>query len=506
MDPSPVENFDFDYEGDLEAHYELEKNNGIKVSQKIPSSPPFSPINCSKDKNRFLNRLDKPKQDVSAPATRINNIAIEGLSSQYKKRRRELDYSLENSLNKKKKEGISFFTDKNIEKNQIEEDRELKIIEKILNVRKHAHICNTHGRRNDSSRLKFIYKHKLENISNLLPKWPFIKLLGRNKSRIYVRFHSENFELEQIDNAKKQCYDRDVFPKNIKQQLWSDAQSFLSQKIKKSLEEESAYKTSFQSIKSETSWTEKYKPTKYHELLSDESCNRRLLKWLKLWDNVVFSKPICCKTKHSNDEIQRKNMNSFNKKTGKFEYRAELKNELDELNYPIQKVVLLAGEPGLGKTTLAHCVAKYAGYESIEINASNDRTSESFREMLENTQIQNVFSVERRPNLLIFDEIDGAPTSSIELLIRFVSSTPKFGKENKNNFRRKIRRPIICICNDLYATSLRQLRAIAYVIIIPPIESTKLVKRLWYICLEQHLKTNISTLYSLTEKTSNDIR
>ena len=38
---------------------------------------------------------------------------------------------------------------------------------------------------------------------------------------------------------------------------------------------------------------------------------------------------------------------------------------------------------GLGKTTLAHVVAKHAGYNVVEMNASDDRSIEAFKVKLE---------------------------------------------------------------------------------------------------------------------------
>ena len=43
--------------------------------------------------------------------------------------------------------------------------------------------------------------------------------------------------------------------------------------------------------------------------------------------------------------------------------------DLDEYNRPKIKVALISGPPGLGKTTLAHIIAKRAGYNFIEMNA-----------------------------------------------------------------------------------------------------------------------------------------
>jgi len=44
-------------------------------------------------------------------------------------------------------------------------------------------------------------------------------------------------------------------------------------------------------------WVQKYKPNRYLDLLSDESTNRMLLQWLKIWDKVVFNKEVKKKKK-----------------------------------------------------------------------------------------------------------------------------------------------------------------------------------------------------------------
>ena len=42
---------------------------------------------------------------------------------------------------------------------------------------------------------------------------------------------------------------------------------------------------------------------------------------------------------------------------------------------PEKKILILYGPPGTGKTTLAHVLAKQAGYQPAEINASDERST-----------------------------------------------------------------------------------------------------------------------------------
>lgn len=259
-------------------------------------------------------------------------------------------------------------------------------------------------------------------------------------------------------------------------------------------------------------WVEKYKPRRYMDLLSDESTNKSILSWLKMWDKVVFGREPRKKIEQNSGTF-----NTFNKKTGRFETNGgwkkrskhNLNTDFDENGRPMQKIALLCGPPGIGKTTLAQTIARHAGYVVREVNASDDRNPDSFRLTLENgTQMTSVLNEDKRPNCIILDEIDGAPQASIEFLIRFVQGVilEKGKKKGDKTSKFILKRPIICVCNDMYAPALRQLRQCAFVVNFPQIDSTRLAERLFTIAKKESVKTDMSTLLSLAEKTGNDIR
>ncbi len=143
--------------------------------------------------------------------------------------------------------------------------------------------------------------------------------------------------------------------------------------------------------------------------------NRAVLSWVKQWDYCVFNKPI--KKKYLMSET-RQNRTFPTKK--------------DALQRPFHRILLLSGPPGLGKTTLAHVIAQHAGYNVVEINArflyfsntkshgySDDRTGDALKnKILGAIECQEVYG-NRKPNLIIIDEIDGASTTGSGEMARF---------------------------------------------------------------------------------------
>uniref|UniRef100_A0A3Q4GMI0 Chromosome transmission fidelity protein 18 homolog n=1 Tax=Neolamprologus brichardi TaxID=32507 RepID=A0A3Q4GMI0_NEOBR len=269
-------------------------------------------------------------------------------------------------------------------------------------------------------------------------------------------------------------------------------------------------------------WVDRFSPRHYTELLSDDFTNRCLLKWLKLWDTVVFGRER--KSRPARSDRQAANQNAFkpnqgNQNQNRFKSKIEvteelLEAELDQYKRPKFKVALLSGPPGLGKTTLAHVIAKHAGYNVVEINASDDRSAEVFQKRIDTaTQMKSVLGANERPNCLIIDEIDGAPAAAINILLAVLNRKDGHGGEAGAEMAKKkkkresiLLRPIICICNDLYVPALRPLRQQAFLLAFPQTQPSRLTQRLAEISLRQGLKADTGTLMSLCEKTDNDIR
>lgn len=196
-----------------------------------------------------------------------------------------------------------FETDDNLRKKaRCEETADRELIEKILAIRA-ANRTNATDRskRTKLEQLEALQKFKTRNLSESYPNWPSIPVLGDSCERIYVRMHSEEFETNQLNDVNF----RNGFANLLGQssdRVWDEAQAIVHRRLTEPTAAVQATSEQLNGLqiftdssvppktKSDRLWVDKYRPQGYFDLLSDESTNRGLLTWLKMWDKMVFHK------------------------------------------------------------------------------------------------------------------------------------------------------------------------------------------------------------------------
>ncbi len=167
-------------------------------------------------------------------------------------------------------------------------------------------------------------------------------------------------------------------------------------------------------------WTERYRPDSIAEMEGNEDKIRRIRLWLDIWSS------------------------------GKI---------------PKKKGLMLSGPPGVGKTTLAHAVAKERGWSIMELNASEQRNAAAIRASAtsgsENHSLQH-FSHGWAPGktVILLDEVDhlsGGFTKVSEDRIGKSLSTDQDspvlkgdsgGKAELLSLLSNSKNPVIMTCND----------------------------------------------------------
>lgn len=213
-------------------------------------------------------------------------------------------------------------------------------------------------------------------------------------------------------------------------------------------------------------WTEKYRARHFMELVGDDRTHRQVLRWLKAWDSLVFpkaGKPKVLAPKRPGAEVD--------------EEKAH------------KKILLLTGPPGLGKTTLAHVCARQAGYEVMEINASDERSRDvvkgRIRTSVGTESVKTGSTVKSKtghvqkvaqPLCVVVDEVDGVVGGAggsggeggfVKALIDLIQldqknsntvGNPGYARKKRKGDDFRLMRPLILICNDVYHPSLKPLR------------------------------------------------
>ncbi|WP_297495069.1 replication factor C large subunit [Thermococcus sp.] len=193
----------------------------------------------------------------------------------------------------------------------------------------------------------------------------------------------------------------------------------------------------------EVPWVEKYRPRKLSEIVNQEKAIEQVRAWIEAW-------------LHGNP--------------------------------PKKKALILAGPPGVGKTTTVYALAHEYGFEVIELNASDERTYEKIERYVQAAYTMDILG--KRRKLIFLDEADNIEPSGAREIAKLID---------------KAKNPIIMSANHYWEVP-KEIRNKAQIVEYKRLTQRDIIKALVRILKREGKTVPKEILYEIAKRANGDLR
>jgi len=195
-----------------------------------------------------------------------------------------------------------------------------------------------------------------------------------------------------------------------------------------------------------TDWTEKYRPSSLSELRGNNKARDALKEWAETWDDH-------------------------------------------------RDAAILHGSPGVGKTSAAHALANDMGWPTIELNASDQRTSSVVERVAgEAAKSGTLTAGGSGRRLVVMDEADNLH-----------GNVDRGGSKAITEVVKESGQPMVLIANEFYDMS-NTLRSACETIEFRDVSARSIVPALRHICKQEGIEYEKEALKAIADKNSGDLR